>query len=158
MVQLLASQFLEPDKVLSGIESQEYGYREARTLGNAQKFLGLPLYILIDSETFSAGEALVYDLQVHKRATILGKTSKGGAHLCDFVPFEERWLLRLPVARDLNPITNSNWEQRGVLPDIQTNTPKLDAWRLALENLIRLNPDSRDVTLWDNALNSGESP
>jgi retinol-binding protein 3 len=154
MVQLLASQFLEPDKALSGIESPEAGYQQARTLDNAQNFLTIPLYILIDGETFSGCEALVYDLQAHKRATIFGKRSKGGAHLSDFIPFEEKWLLRLPIARALNPITNGNWEGHGILPDIETDTPKEDAWRLALENLIRLNSEAIHLTLWDTALKS----
>jgi retinol-binding protein 3 len=40
-----------------------------------------PVYILTGPETFSAAEAFAYDLQLYKRATIIGDTTRGGAHL-----------------------------------------------------------------------------
>ena len=40
-----------------------------------------PVYVLTSSTTFSGGEELAYDLQVLRRATIVGETTRGGAHL-----------------------------------------------------------------------------
>jgi C-terminal processing protease CtpA/Prc len=77
-----------------------------------------PVFILISKATFSAAEAFTYDLQAMHRATVVGETSGGGAH-----PFAHRrigahFVLRLPEMRVINPITGTDWEGVGVIPDV----------------------------------------
>lgn len=139
MVQFIASHFVEANQPLSGIEERGgINYEEWHTLNELEspRLLEKPLVILSSKVTFSAAEALAYDLQALKRATIIGETSRGGAHLSTFQTFEGKFLLRCSVARALNPVTKSNWEGTGVIPDIASNTALLSAQKYLLETLI----------------------
>ncbi|MEQ8690204.1 MAG: S41 family peptidase [Pseudomonadales bacterium] len=78
-----------------------------------------PVFVLINKATFSGAEAFAYNLQAMGRATIVGETSAGGANPGDFLPLTEKLDIFIPVARAMNPITNTNWEGVGVIPDIE---------------------------------------
>jgi hypothetical protein len=78
-----------------------------------------PVFVLTSSQTFSAGEEFAYDLQAQKRATIVGETTGGGAHPFRTEGIDDRFALRLPYARAINPITRTNWEGTGVEPDVK---------------------------------------
>jgi hypothetical protein len=77
-----------------------------------------PLYILISRRTFSAGEAVAYDLQALGRAVIVGEPSGGGANPFEYRRVHPHFALSLPESRSINPITGSNWQGRGVTPDV----------------------------------------
>lgn len=77
-----------------------------------------PVYVLISSKTFSAAEALAYNLQALDRAIIVGEVSGGGAHPFEYVPIHEHFVLWSVTAKSVNPITKSNWQGVGVQPDI----------------------------------------
>jgi C-terminal processing protease CtpA/Prc len=94
-----------------------------------------PVYVLVSSATFSGGEELAYDLKALGRATIVGETTRGGAHPSTVVSLGDHVELRLPVARSLNPVTGGNWEAIGVQPDIEA--PAAQALDVALEALAR---------------------
>lgn len=138
MVQFIASHFVEANQPLSGIEERGANLEEWRTLTELEspRLLKKPLAVLISKVTFSAAEALAYDLQVLKRAVIIGETSRGGAHLSTFQTFEGKFLLRCSVARALNPISKNNWEGTGVIPNIASDTALLSAQKYLLEKLI----------------------
>jgi retinol-binding protein 3 len=89
-----------------------------------------PVYVLTSAETFSGAEAFAYDLQALKRATIVGEATKGGAHMPQLERIDERFVLSLPRARAVNPITGTNWEGVGVRPDVAV--PARDALSTAL--------------------------
>ena len=78
-----------------------------------------PVYVLISRKTFSAAEALAYDLQALERATIVGEPSGGGAHPFEYVPIHPHFVLWSVTARSVNPITGKNWQGVGVQPDIR---------------------------------------
>ena len=82
------------------------------------RYLDRPVFALISGETFSGGEAMAYDLQAHGRATLVGETTRGGAHLVEPRQLTPHIELRLPVARPLSPVTGANWEAVGVQPDL----------------------------------------
>jgi C-terminal processing protease CtpA/Prc len=94
------------------------------------RYLDRAVYVLTSATTFSGGEALAYDLQAHGRATVVGETTRGGAHPSEVVSLTAQIELRLPVARAVNPITGSNWESVGVQPDIPAQAS--DALEVAL--------------------------
>ncbi|UTH73040.1 S41 family peptidase [Chromobacterium sp. IIBBL 290-4] len=77
-----------------------------------------PVYLLQAHYTFSGAEMLAYDLQALGRAVVVGETSGGGAHACQFVWLTPHFSLLLPEARSINPITQTNWEKVGVKPDV----------------------------------------
>jgi len=158
MVQFIASHFLEAEQPLSGIESDGgKKYTESHSLAglNSPRLLEKPLAILISPKTFSAAEALAYDLQALKRAVIVGKMSRGGAHLSTFQAFENKFLLRCSIARALNPITDSNWEGTGVIPDIVSETAQVTAQKYLLEQLIA-QEDELYKEEWQSALENLE--
>ena len=79
-----------------------------------------PVYVLTSATTFSGGEQLSYDLQQLGRATIVGERTRGGAHAREGFTVHPHLEATISVARAINPKTGSNWEGRGVTPDIQT--------------------------------------
>jgi C-terminal processing protease CtpA/Prc len=84
-----------------------------------------PIWVLTSSATFSGAEELAYDLQQLGRATIIGETTRGGAHPASWHRITDALVLTVPDARAINPITGTNWEGVGVTPDIQV--PAQDA-------------------------------
>ena len=91
-----------------------------------------PVYVLISKETFSAAEAFAYDLQALKRATVVGEPSGGGAHPFVYRRLSEHYVLSLPEARSINPVTGKDWQGVGVIPDVRVTAD------LALEEALRL--------------------
>lgn len=73
---------------------------------------------LTSSGTFSGCEELAYDLQALERATVVGETTGGGAHPVEIQPLTDVLELTVPVARSVNAVTGTNWEQVGVVPDV----------------------------------------
>ena len=65
------------------------------------------------------------------RATIIGETTGGGAHPVRGMNVENDFEVSVPVGRAINPITKTNWEGVGVIPDIKVK--KEDALDKALE-------------------------
>lgn len=84
-----------------------------------KRYLDKPLYLLLSPQTFSGAEAFSYDLKQLGRATLVGETTKGGAHPVKVWPITEHVQTALPTGSALNPRTGTNWEGCGVTPDIQ---------------------------------------
>ena len=78
-----------------------------------------PIYVLTSSHTFSGAEEFSYNLKSLKRATIVGETTGGGAHPVSGRRIDEHFMIGVPGARAINPITKTNWEGVGVEPDIK---------------------------------------
>lgn len=78
-----------------------------------------PVFVLTSHRTFSGAEAFSYDLKNLKRATIVGETTGGGAHTEDGHIVADYFLFQVPVDEAINPITHTNWEGTGVLPDVK---------------------------------------
>lgn len=95
-----------------------------------------PLYILTSKRTFSAAEDFSYNMQVRKRATIIGETTGGGAHPVNTFPVGDRYVMAVPVGRSINPITKSNWEGVGVIPHIKV--PANEAFDRAYLEMLKL--------------------
>ena len=104
----------------------------------------LPVYVLTSRSTFSAAEDFAYNLQQLERVTVVGERSRGGAHPVDLFRFKDlSCQLLSPIARSENPITRSNWEGTGVVPDIES--PADDALDRALIDLFEhLTESSQD--------------
>jgi C-terminal processing protease CtpA/Prc len=103
-----------------------------------QRFGGdKPVYVLTSKRTFSGGEEYTYDLKNLKRATIVGETTGGGAHPVSGRRIDEHFMIGVPGARAINPVSHTNWEGVGVEPDVKV--PAADALttaeKLAAEKL-----------------------
>ena len=82
-----------------------------------RKFTG-DVYVLMGSDTFSAGEEFAYDLQALHRATLIGERTGGGAHPITIHPVDDHFAVLIPSGRAINPITHTDWEATGVHPDV----------------------------------------
>lgn len=88
-----------------------------------------PIYVLTSHDTFSGGEEFAYDLQTQKRATLVGEATGGGANPGDNVRLAEGFIAFIPTGRAINPVTKTNWEHVGVVPDVAA--PAAEAMKIA---------------------------
>jgi C-terminal processing protease CtpA/Prc len=78
-----------------------------------------PVYVLISQQTFSGGEEFAYDLQALRRAQLVGDTTRGGANpVLSPHDLDDWFRILVPDGRPINPITKTNWEGVGVVPEI----------------------------------------
>ena len=118
---VFSSYFLNYPTRLSSIYYREGDFtQETGTIEKieGQRMTDIPLFLLIGKETFSAAEAFAYDLKVLKRAILVGDSTKGGAHSVDLYKIADRFEIYISTSRFINPVTKTNWEGSGVIPDI----------------------------------------
>ncbi|GHF60453.1 interphotoreceptor retinoid-binding protein [Streptomyces mashuensis] len=136
-VQLWCSYFFADDRVhLNDIyERATDSTRQYWTLGHlpAPRYLDRPVTVLTSDVTFSGGEELAYNLKALERATLIGGTTRGGAHPTDRIAVAPHVTVTVPAARSINPVTGTNWEGVGVEPDVAVAAG--DALDVALEHL-----------------------
>lgn len=101
------------------------------------KRLSVPAFVLTSHETFSGGEEFTYDLKELKRATIVGEVTGGGAHPMNGVRLDDHFSIGMPVARPINPVSKTDWEGKGVLPDVSVKADEAltTAEKLASKNI-----------------------
>ncbi len=78
-----------------------------------------PAFVLTSHRTFSGAEEFSYNLKNLKRATIVGETTGGGAHPVMGHRIDDHFMIGVPFARAINPISKTNWEGTGVEPDVK---------------------------------------
>jgi len=105
--------------------------------------LNVPLYLLISARTASAAEVAAYTLHAAGRAVIVGQTSAGAANPGGSFPLSEGLSVFIPIGTPINPLTGSNWEGEGIVPDfpIAAQAALPYAERLALETVLDRDPD-----------------
>src|SRR6185369_7837758 len=148
MVAFMSSYFFERSVHLSDIyERRTNTTVESWTLPYVPgpRFVGKPVFILTSPRTFSGAEEFAYDLQMLKRAVVVGEVSGGGAHPVLPVRIAGRYQIELPIARYINPVSRTNWEGSGVGPDIRVREELAvqAAYRAALEDVITQMTSSR---------------
>ena len=107
---------VEGGQPLSGTFDRPSGRNRCQQLaamGPRAQFGGTkPLYILTSRKTFSAAEAVAYDLQALRRAVIVGEVTGGGAHPYEYRRVHPHFALDLPEGRSINPITGTQLAKR----------------------------------------------
>jgi C-terminal processing protease CtpA/Prc len=117
----LSGFFLPYPTQLTGWYYRENDYLEEFWTTNEKSgkpLTDVPLFLLIGKNTFSAAEIFAYDLQARKRAVLIGEPTKGGAHSIDLYTIDDQFEINISTSRAVNPVTGSNWEGTGVIPDI----------------------------------------
>ncbi len=113
---------------------------------------GADLYILTSARTFSGAEEFSYNMQNLKRGTIVGETTGGGAHPTDMKIVQNDYILRVPFARAINPVSKTNWEGTGVKPDVAVPAAEAfdRAYAMAVEKLAgkATDPDRKAEYEW----------
>jgi C-terminal processing protease CtpA/Prc len=93
------------------------------------------VYLLTSARTFSGGEDFCYTLQALGRAEVIGEVTGGGAHLPRPFPISPAVHIGIPLARSINPVTGTNWQGTGVIPD--TQVPAGEAYDVAYAKALR---------------------
>ncbi|MBO8157566.1 MAG: S41 family peptidase [Bacillaceae bacterium] len=121
-----------------------------------KRYTEKPIYILTSSKTFSAGEEFAYNLKHLKRATVIGEVTAGGANPGQTYSVADHFIAFIPYAFAKNPITKTNWEGKGVIPDIQTDSENAfkEAYQKALDDVIN---QYRDQKSFDFLLEEAET-
>jgi retinol-binding protein 3 len=140
MVTLIASYLFDKPTHLIDI----YNRKEDKTQQNwtlsylpGQRMPTVPVFVLTAKRTFSGAEEFAFDLQKQKRAVIVGETTGGGAHPVSGHLVADYFMVGVPFAKSLDPVTKTNWEGTGVEPEVKV--PAADALataeKLALEKI-----------------------
>ncbi len=122
MVAYIASYLFDQRTHLNDLFQQQSGKRRefwTKPEVPGSKLGGKPVYVLTSGETFSAAEEFSYDLQNLKRATIVGETTGGGAHPTTMRRIDDHFAIGVPNARPINPVTKTDWEGKGVVPEVK---------------------------------------
>lgn len=94
-----------------------------------------PAFVLTSKSTFSGAEEFTYNLKSLKRATIVGETTGGGAHPVWGHNIDDHFMIGVPFARAVNPVTKTDWEGTGVAPDVKVEASQ------ALDEAVKLAQD-----------------
>lgn len=153
MVQLVMSYFfgtnpLHYNSIYNRVDDSTRHFYTLSEL-DGQRLPDVDLFVLTSSETFSGAEEMAYNLQALKRATIVGETTRGGAHPVRPFVINDFLILSVPFARSINAVTGDNWEGKGVVPSvlIKDNRALLKAHSLALEQLIASSKNPQEKKL-----------
>jgi predicted negative regulator of RcsB-dependent stress response len=84
------------------------------------RLVDVPLYVLTSGNTGSAAEEFCYNLQSRDRAILVGQTTGGAANPGGTVPLDERLVAFISDGQARNPVTGTNWEGVGVVPEVET--------------------------------------
>jgi peptidase S41-like protein len=104
------------------------------------RYLDRPVFVLTSGHTFSGGEDFAYTLQALGRATVVGETTGGGAHPTRGFPISAAVHIGIPFARSINPVTGTNWQGTGVVPDVPADAERAYdvAYARALEKVLAM--------------------
>jgi C-terminal processing protease CtpA/Prc len=104
-----------------------------------KRLAGKPVFVLTSARTFSGAEEFSYNLKNLKRGTIIGEKTGGGAHPVSGHRIDDHFMIGVPYARAVNPVSRTNWEGTGVEPDVSVPAAEaLDvAKKMAAEKLNR---------------------
>ncbi len=134
MVQYLCSYFFDQKLLLNSLYWRE-GNRtqEFWTLDEVGglRMHDIPLFIITSEKTFSGAEEFSYNMQTQKRATLVGQTTGGGANPGGSRRINDNLSVFIPTGKAINPITKTNWEGVGVIPEEETSVE--DAYDKALD-------------------------
>lgn len=118
---LWASSYYRP----TGETASVYTFEELGT----ERYLHRPVYILVSDQTFSLAEKFAYSMKHFGKAIIIGQTSAGAAHAIDFIEVNDHYLIQLPIMYNIHPVTKTDWEGVGVIPDIEA--PRRETLQIA---------------------------
>jgi len=129
MVSLIASYLFDhPEYMYSPREAPtEHSWTRSPVPGN--KLADKPVYVLTSASTWSGAEQFSYSLKMLRRATLVGETTRGGAHAGEFHRLDDHFGIGIPEVKLINPFDKADWEGIGVQPDVRVRA--VDALQVA---------------------------
>ena len=124
--QLLLGYFLPDSTVTSNRRSRNSNVVQPQYIlrDPVVKKLNMPVYLLVSKRSSSAAEAFAYTLQAFKKATVIGDTTNGEANPGYLFALNQEMYIMIPAFENVNPVTHTNWQSTGVIPDIKINADK----------------------------------
>ncbi len=115
----------------------------------------IPVYVLVDGNTASAGESLAYMLKHLKRATVIGKKTIGAGNGAMKHRINNNFTVTISSETTINAITKTSLEGIGVIPDliVDSDAAYLKGYRLALANLKAKNKKNIHPSNYDDIIN-----
>ena len=104
--------------------------------GSPQRWPGLPIAILVDSNTASAAEIVAGALQDEHRAVIIGGRTYGKGSAQSIFPLPDGSAVRLTTARWFTP-SGRSIDSSGIAPDIRLASTRGDSALLPAVTLLR---------------------
>jgi hypothetical protein len=83
-----------------------------------QRLVGKPLYVLTGRYTASAAEIFANTVKTFELGTLVGEKTFGIANVADLAALENGFSLLFTHGEDKNPITGTNWQGTGIMPDV----------------------------------------
>lgn len=104
------------------------------------------VYVLTSRSTFSAAEGLAFALRNQKRITLVGETTRGGAHPTRIKPISAHLALMVPTSTARDPVTLQDWEGVGVAPDVAVPAAEaLDRAQILILNKLRSSKQDGEI-------------
>lgn len=164
LIWFLASYLFGPEPVHLNDYFMRVGNRtiECWTEANlpGPRLAGIPVHVLVDRDTFSAGEGLAYGLKHVGRATIVGERTGGGSHGGSSHQLGHGMEAYVPHSCSVHPATGTDFEGIGVEPDVTAASAEALAisHRLLLEELDRRAGRTSDRDFYLAAIESAAKP
>ncbi len=141
MVTLLTSYFFDETVHLADLYDRPTGVTSQSWTSPwvpGRRYTHKPIFIVTGERTFSAAEGFTYYLQKSSTAVVVGQPTGGGAHFVNIFQIDNHFATMIPIGNVTCPLTGSNWEGGGIVPDVPASneTAVRTAHRLALEKLL----------------------
>lgn len=128
MVALLASYLFDQrthlNDIYSRVDNRTHPMWTRARLEGPRYGAAREVYVLTSNKTFSGGEDFSYALKNLKRATLVGEATGGGAHPGAPHVLNPHFAVFIPSGRSISPITHTDWEGTGVIPDVAVPASK----------------------------------
>ncbi len=85
-------------------------------------YVDKPVFVLTGPRTFSAAEAVAYDIQANRRGLLIGTRTRGGANPSNRAapPLGFGLTVVVPNGQAFQPLTGKTWDGAGLKPDVET--------------------------------------
>ncbi len=125
LVRYMSSYFFDEKTLLWCIHTRDdeeiFDHESMEDVGHSNFKNNYPVYILVGPETASGAELFSYTLKHYGKATVIGEKTNGIAYAVGAAKINQYFIGRFSMNCPINPITYTNWEIVGVLPDIKAS-------------------------------------
>jgi hypothetical protein len=118
-VSLVASYLFDHPEYMYGPRGAPTAESWTRSPVAGNRLADKPVYVLTSRSTWSGAEQFSYNMKMLKRATLVGETTRGGAHAGVFHRIDDHFGMGIPEQRSINPYGQADWEGVGVAPDVK---------------------------------------
>ncbi len=113
----VSQKFLRSRDVIVSTQGRREGDQQVFRAGGRDRFVEIPMAVLVNGGSASASEIVAGALQDHHRAVLVGEKTYGKGSVQSVLPMEEGSALRLTTAKYYTP-ANRMIHEKGIEPDI----------------------------------------